>query len=269
MAISSPMKNKPNLRRTQRWTSLALLVAAIILLVIVVSMVLVSLTFHDLVLGGRWALNSEWLQGVDVQSRAAALGQLGDYFGGTLGPILTFCSFLVLLVTVVLQRRQLEEGTRQLEQSTRAIDLEAFVRVHDTLNSPDGLAARTRLQALAARGDPPVPFNQWTPDDQSAAVTVARQFELVGLLIEGRLFDPNLFLRSWHHTVAWCWQACVPMVEHQRTQLQQPGFGRCFEELDALARLCKPVVARQLGYHVVVSSDGETLVVPNADGGSN
>ena len=103
-----------------------------------------------------------------------------------------------------------------------AIDLEAFVRVHDTLNSPDGLAARTRLQALAARGDPPVPFNQWTPDDQSAAVTVARQFELVGLLIEGRLFDPNLFLRSWHHTVAWCWQACVPMVEHQRMQLQQP-----------------------------------------------
>ena len=179
------MKNKPSLRRTQRWTKLALLVAAIILLVIVVSMVLVSLTFHELVLGGRWALNSEWLQGVDVQSRAAALGQLGDYFGGTLGPILTFCSFLVLLVTVVLQRRQLEEGTRQLEQSTRAIDLEAFVRVHDTLNSPEGLAARARLQELAARCDPPVPFNQWTPDDQSAAVTVARQFELVGLLMEG------------------------------------------------------------------------------------
>ena len=72
--------NKPHLRRTQRWTSLALLVAAIILVVILASIALVSLTYHDMVLGGRWALNSEWLRGADMQTRAAALGQLGDYF---------------------------------------------------------------------------------------------------------------------------------------------------------------------------------------------
>ena len=93
-------------------------------------------------------MSSDWLHGVDMQTRAAALGQLGDYFGGTLNPILSFCGFLVLLVTVVLQRRQLEEGTRQLAQSTRAIDLEAFVRVNDLLQSPDGIAARARLQQL-------------------------------------------------------------------------------------------------------------------------
>ncbi len=113
LATSIPM-NKPHLRATQRWTSLALLVVAIILLVIVASIGLVSLTYDD----------------------------------------------LVLLVTVVLQRRQLEHGTRQLEQSTRAFDLEAFVRVHDTMNLPEGLAARGRLQALAQRRDnPPVPFD--------------------------------------------------------------------------------------------------------------
>lgn len=258
---------KPNLRRTQRWTSLALLVAAVILLVIVASIALVSLTYHDLVLGGRWALHSEWLQSADLQTRAATLGQLGDYFGGTLNPILSACGFLVLLVTVMLQRRQLEEGTLQQEQSTRAIDLEAFVRVNDTLDSAEGRAARARLRALAQRSASAVPFNQWTPDDQAAALTVARQFELVGRLIEGRLFDPNLFLRSWHHTVAWCWQACEPMILHQRMQQEQPGFGRCFEELDVLARACKPVVAGQLGYRVVVS-DGATMVVPHADAGS-
>ena len=107
------MKNKPTLRRTQRWTSLALLVAAIILLVIVVSMVLVSLTYHE----------------------------------------------LVLLVTVVLQRRQLEHGTRQLERSTARSDWRHSCGC-STMNLPEGLAARGRLQALAQRRDNPrVPFD--------------------------------------------------------------------------------------------------------------
>lgn len=234
--------------RTQRWTTLALVVAAIILLVIVTSIVLVSLTYHDMVLGGRWAMHSEWLHGVDVQTRAAALGQLGDYFGGTLNPILSFCGFLVLLVTVVLQRRQLEEGTRQLEQSTRAIDLEAFVRVNDTLHAADGMAARERLLALLRSGQAAQPFEQWSAADQAAAHTVVRQFELVGLLIEGRLFDPALFLRSWHHSITRCWQACAPLVQHQRTLLQEPGFGRYFEELQVLARECTTQVRSRLGY---------------------
>jgi hypothetical protein len=234
--------------RTQRWTTVALIVAAIILLVIVASIVLVSLTYHDMVLGGRWAMNSEWLQGVDVERRAAALGQLGDYFGGTLNPILSFCGFLVLLVTVVLQRRQLEEGTRQLEQSTRAIDLEAFVRVNDTLHGAEGIAARERLLAMARSGQTQQPFDQWTAADQNAAYTVCRQFELVGLLIEGRLFDPALFLRSWHHGVVRCWQACEPMVRHQRQQLEEPGFCRHFEELQVLARECTTDVRPRLGY---------------------
>jgi hypothetical protein len=234
--------------RTQRWTTVALIVAAAILLVIVASIALVSLTYHDMVLNGRWAMNSEWLHGADVGARAAALGQLGDYFGGTLNPILSFCGFLVLLVTVVLQRRQLEEGTRQLEQSTRAIDLEAFVRVNDTLHAPDGLAARERLLAMARSSEQnPLPYDQWGLADQAAAHTVVRQFELVGLLIEGQLFDPELFLRSWHHTIARCWQACEPMVHYQRTTLQEPGFGRYFEELQALASGCTPVVQARLG----------------------
>jgi hypothetical protein len=241
--------------RTQRWTSLALIVATAILLVIVASIALVSMTYHDMVLGGRWALNSEWLHGADIQTRAAALGQLGDYFGGTLNPILSFCGFLVLLVTVVLQRRQLEEGTRQLEQSTRAIDLEAFVRVNDTLHAPDGIAAREDLLAMARSGLAQQPFGQWTARDRSAAHTVCRQFELVGQLIEGRLFDPDLFLRSWHHNIVRCWQACEPMVQHQRVQLEEPGFGRHFEELQVLARECKTQVRPRLGYGAIAPAD--------------
>ena len=251
----------PNLR-TQRWTSLALVIVVAILLAIVVSIALVSLTFHQMVLGGRWALSSEWLHSADVQSRAAALGQLGDYFGGTLNPILSFCGFLVLLVTVVLQRRQLEEGTRQLMQSTRAIDLEAFVRVNDILQTAEGIAARERIRARLY-GDQTVgqTFDQWSEADQRAAHTVARQFDLVGLLIEGRLFDPNLFLRGWHREIVQCWQACGALVAHQRGSMQAPGFCRHFEELQALASGCRPVVPQMLGYqHTSGGASAVTLV---------
>lgn len=238
----------PNLR-TQRWTSLALVVVLAILLAIVTAIALVSLTYHQMVLGGRWAMSSEWLHSADVQTRAAALGQLGDYFGGTLNPILSFCGFLVLLVTVVLQRRQLEEGTRQLVQSTRAIDLEAFVRVNDILQTAEGIAARERLFELLRDGQAVgKSFDQLPQADQRAAHTVARQFDLVGLLIEGRLFDPNLFLRNWHHAIVRCWQACDALVAHQRGPMQEPGFCRHFEELQALASGCRPVVPRMLGY---------------------
>jgi hypothetical protein len=254
----------PSLLRTQRWTQLALIVVLLILLGIVGSIVLVSLTYHHMVLGGAWAMSSDWLHGVDIQTRAAALGQLGDYFGGTLNPILSFFGFLVLLVTVVLQRRQLEEGTRQLAQSTRAIDLEAFVRVNDLLQTPDGMAARNRLQQLLVLHGGPPPPQACAPEDRQAVHTVVRQFELVALLIEGRLFDPNLFLRSWQHDITLCWQAAEPLVAEQRSSLQNPAYGRHFEELCRLAQGCHATIRQQLGYVPVPVVDGAAVQPPGA-----
>ena len=217
-------------------TSLGYILVAVLVLTIVVSITLVSLTYHFLVLDGRWAMSSEWLRNADVEARSAALGQLGDYFGGTLNPILSFSGFLVLLLTVVLQRRQLLEGTRQLEQSTRAIDLEAFVRVNDILQTAEGLAARERLYELVEDGPGKKSFAQWASSDKEAAETVCRQFELVGLLVEGRLFDPDLFLRSWQRTITRCWAACQEVVAERRLRQQDPGLWRHFEALDALAK---------------------------------
>ena len=48
---------------------------------------------------------------------AEAWGQFGDYIGGTLNPILTFCSFLALLITIILQNKQLDVSTRELHNT--------------------------------------------------------------------------------------------------------------------------------------------------------
>lgn len=227
--------------RTDRMTQLAAYLVVAIVLALVMAIALVSFTYHRMVLDGHWAISSEWLNKADIADRAATLGQLGDYFGGTLNPILSFSGFLVLLLTVVLQRRQLEEGTRQLEQSTRAIDLEAFVRVNDILQTAQGIAARERLYELFEDRPGKTPFEQWTPADRRAVEAVGRQFELVGLLIEGRLFDPGLFLRSWHRTICRCWAACEELVADRRAKQGDPGFWRHFEELHSLARAFQPM----------------------------
>ena len=108
----------------------------------------------------------------------------------------------------------------------------------------------------------------WSPEERQAVQTVVRQFELVGLLIEGRLFDPNLFLRSWQHDITLCWQACESAVLEQRVQFQNPAYGRHFEELHHLASTCRQAdVSRHLGYEQIPRGEagqrpvsGEALV---------
>jgi len=80
------MSHRP---RKDHSATVATLLVVVIVLVILVSIALVSLTYHHRVLDGRWAISSEWLHNADVETRSTALGQLGDYFGGTLNPILS------------------------------------------------------------------------------------------------------------------------------------------------------------------------------------
>ncbi|MFW1942367.1 putative phage abortive infection protein [Acinetobacter guillouiae] len=46
------------------------------------------------------------------------LGQLGDYIGGLLNPILTFFSFLALLITIIIQNKQLDVSTTELKTAS-------------------------------------------------------------------------------------------------------------------------------------------------------
>ena len=55
-------------------------------------------------------------------SRAEALGLSGDFLGGVLNPILSFFSFLAVLVTLRLQRRELNATMDELKKSTVAAE---------------------------------------------------------------------------------------------------------------------------------------------------
>lgn len=66
-----------------------------------------------------------WIHNPDndeVMSRAEALGLSGDFLGGVLNPILSFFSFLALLFTLRLQRRELTATMDELKKSTVAAE---------------------------------------------------------------------------------------------------------------------------------------------------
>lgn len=61
------------------------------------------------------------------QNSIGAWGTVGDYFGGTLNPILAFCSLLALCYTISLQNKQLKKTDEQLEQNKLALEQNKIV----------------------------------------------------------------------------------------------------------------------------------------------
>lgn len=55
-----------------------------------------------------------------VSDVIGVLGPFGDFFGGILNPILTFCSFMALLMTIILQQKELSLTRKELSQTKQA-----------------------------------------------------------------------------------------------------------------------------------------------------
>ena len=51
----------------------------------------------------------------------SGFGEWGDFFGGVLNPILTFLTFMGLLITIVIQQKELRESRRELKRSADAL----------------------------------------------------------------------------------------------------------------------------------------------------
>lgn len=66
-----------------------------------------------------WYYKAIWLPG--FTDYPAAYGQMGDFFGGLLNPVLAFASFLALLYTIQIQSKQLEISAKELKETKEEI----------------------------------------------------------------------------------------------------------------------------------------------------
>lgn len=87
-----------------------------------------------------------YFQGANSKaSQLQYFGQVGDFFGGMLNPILAFASFMALLYTIQIQSKQLNVSTKELE-ATR-IELKASVKAQkDSSDALEGQLTVLRTQ---------------------------------------------------------------------------------------------------------------------------
>jgi hypothetical protein len=58
---------------------------------------------------------------ISLFGEAPGFGAWGDFFGGVLNPILTFLTFMGLLITIVLQQSELKESRKEFKRSADAL----------------------------------------------------------------------------------------------------------------------------------------------------
>ena len=83
----------------------------------------------------------------DISSSHEKWGTFGDFVGGTLNPILSFLALIALLLTVILQNRQLEISGNELE-ATRE-ELRRSAEAHE--KSEQSLQLQAKALEISAR----------------------------------------------------------------------------------------------------------------------
>lgn len=63
---------------------------------------------------------------VNLLFNREGLGAWGDFFGGVLNPILTFLTFMGLLITIVLQQKELKEARNEFTRQSEALEKQQY-----------------------------------------------------------------------------------------------------------------------------------------------
>lgn len=56
----------------------------------------------------------------------SSFGEWGDFFGGVLNPLLAFLTFLGLLITIILQQKELKQSRKKFEGQKVALQNQEF-----------------------------------------------------------------------------------------------------------------------------------------------
>jgi len=54
------------------------------------------------------------------------MGEWGDFFGGVLNPLLTFLTFMGLLITIILQQKELQQSRKEFKGQKESLENQEF-----------------------------------------------------------------------------------------------------------------------------------------------
>ena len=222
--------------------------------------------YVEIAVGGKYPLALQ-AQG-EMDKHLARLGQLGDFIGGTLNPVISLLGIVGLLITVVLQHLQLREGQMQIAASTRALNFDAFMRIEELLQRKDTIYARGLLHEMCERRDgigqqdlKGINAERWTAGEKKIVERVCRSFSFVGSVVQANLFDQRVFLDAWGKTIIQCWERTDTFVTHRRAKEDNGLLWAHYDLLYKAAAghfgvaMIRPVEFDQSGLAVLMSSN--------------
>ena len=123
-------------------------------------------------------------------------GMFGDFFGGVLNPILTFLTFMGLLVTIVLQQKELALTRQELHTSALALSQQAETQEKQRFEDTFFALLEQHNRLLDKIVENSVSYDsEGTPENTESIVEYLRN-ELLGGGIYKPLFENNLNLRE-------------------------------------------------------------------------
>lgn len=140
------------------------------------------------------AYAARFFAGFSLSTDPAVWGQFGDYVGGVTNPILAFLSFAALLLTLVLQGRQMEHASQELDLSRQELRRAAQAQERaekDRARQAEAALQTARLNSInllldnyrrELAGMQNVQYASSDPANERRRFLLLRERELVGVL---------------------------------------------------------------------------------------
>jgi len=104
----------------------------------------------------------------------SSAGTFGDFFGGVINPILTFGTLIALIITLLIQRRQLTDEKGRARETARALNIQTFENTFfNLLNLHSNIIAELRIPSNAAMNSADFPV--WGGKPKQIEEKVSRQ----------------------------------------------------------------------------------------------